>query len=355
MEKTHHIGFDQIIEEISYENNIEKDSLLNNQRIIDWYENVYNQIFLKKLTKLNANEIIINNAREICLIFHDKKEYYELEGISIDDFNTSLELLAYKSKQEWNYSSPFTSFHLELFGCSYRCSLVNNAIKGTKGHQIFLRKLSESQFNLIDFVNSDLKEKFQEYIDTKKNIIVAGSTGSGKTTFLNSLIREINPTEHIVCLEDTKEISLKHKFGTRLLANGNSNKKMKDYCSYALRMSPDRIILGEIRSQEVVPMVLAMNTGHNGFLTSIHANSATDSLNRLALLFSIYSETGSNIDYEHIYKLICSNIDVIVFVKNKRVSEIIEVIGCEKNSPIYNQVFPSLQEVSQLNSLHYLA
>ena len=344
IKKTSKISYEQIISEICYENTLDEEVVLQIREIKAWFDNVYYQKFLKELIDLNANEIIINNGEEICLIYHDKKEYYYLESINKTDFNMSLELLAYRHQQDWNYRKPFISFQVLLYGVDFRCSLVNSSIKDQGHHQIFLRTLSKDNYNLCDFVERDLEETLIKQVSDKKNIIVAGSTGSGKTTFLNTLIKEIDANEHLVCLEDTKELSLENKFGTRLLAKNFENKTMKDYCKYALRMSPDRIILGEIRAEEIVPLVLAMNTGHDGMLSSIHANSAKDTLHRLALLFTIYSDMGSSISYEQILKLICSNIDVIVFVKNKKVHEIIEVIGSEKQNPIYNQLYSENQE-----------
>ena len=126
---------------------------------------------------------------------------------------------------------------------------------------------------------------------------LTGPSGSGKTTFLNSLVNEIPSDEHIVCIEDTKEIYLEDKLHTRLLSQKEQNKSMKDYCKYALRMSPERILLGEIRAEEIVSMILAMNTGHDGFMSTIHANNAKDTLHRLALLFNIHSNTGTSISY----------------------------------------------------------
>ena len=354
IKKTSKISYEQIISEICYENTLDEEVVKNITEVKTWYDNVYYQKYLKELVDLNANEIIINNGEEICLIYHDKKEYYYLESISKSDFNMSLELLAYRNQHDWNFSKPFISFQVLLYGVDFRCSLVNSSIKDRGYHQIFLRTLSKDNYNLCNFVDQELEEELIRYVAKKKNIIVAGSTGSGKTTFLNTLIKEVDVNEHIVCLEDTKELSLENKFATRLLASNFENKTMKDYCKYALRMSPDRVILGEIRAEEIVPLVLAMNTGHDGMMSSIHANNAKDTLHRLALLFTIYSDMGASISYEQILKLICTNIDIIVFIKNKAVHEVIEVIGSEKQNPIYNQLYLEDQGFSLSSPLPYV-
>jgi Flp pilus assembly CpaF family ATPase len=104
-------------------------------------------------------------------------------------------------------------------------------------------------------------------------------------------------------------------------------------------MSPERMVLGEIRSHEVTPFIMAMNNGHKGFMSSIHANSASDALHRLALLFCLYSETKS-LDFEMVLKLICKNIDIVVYMENKKVVEVIEVLGSEKDNCFYQTVVP---------------
>ena len=106
--------------------------------------------------------------------------------------------------------------------------------------------------------------------------------------------------------------------------------------TYSLRMSPDRIILGEIRSEEILTFILGMNTGHKGIISSIHANNAKDALNRLAMLYSTYA--NSNINYAMVLKLICSNIDYVVYIENKKIVEIIEVFGSEGMNVFFDLV-----------------
>jgi len=126
---------------------------------------------------------------------------------------------------------------------------------------------------------------------------------------------------------------------TSMLAKEKSGKKsLKDYCAYALRMSPDRLILGEMRSDEVVPFLLAMNTGHNGLMSTIHANSSVDAVSRLALLFSMYS-VNKDMSFELITKLICKNIDYIIFLKDKSVFEVCRLIGSEGDVPFFEKIY----------------
>jgi Flp pilus assembly CpaF family ATPase len=171
----------------------------------------------------------------------------------------------------------------------------------------------------------------------KKNVLIAGATASGKTSLLSSLIEEIPHHEHLIILEDTFEITNTHPHQTRFLSGPTPQTDLKAYLTYSLRLSPDRLILGEMRSHEVVPFLMSMNTGHRGLMGTIHATSAVDALSRFALLFSIYAN-DIQISYEKIMELVCKNLDVILFVENKKVKEMIKVIGCEKGVPYFEKI-----------------
>jgi Flp pilus assembly CpaF family ATPase len=169
----------------------------------------------------------------------------------------------------------------------------------------------------------------------KKNILIAGSTGSGKTTLVNSLISNIPKSDHVLVLEDTKELISPHEHTTRLLSNTDHNQSLDTLLTYGLRISPQRIILGEMRSHEVQTFILAMNTGHNGMMTTLHANSAKDSISRAAMMFMMYG--NSNLSYEMALKLICQNIDHVIYIENKKIIEIIDVYGSEKSNIFFDK------------------
>ena len=99
-------------------------------------------------------------------------------------------------------------------------------------------------------------------------------------------------------------------------------------------MRPDRMILGEIRSHEVVPFLLSINTGHGGMMASVHSNSAIDAIHRLCLLFQIYSKKTS-VDYPEVLKLVCQGVDFIIYLEDKRVCSILEIKGSEGTTPYY--------------------
>jgi type IV secretory pathway ATPase VirB11/archaellum biosynthesis ATPase len=256
-------------------------------------------------------------------------------SLSSEDWQLWLEVVSLTYKQNWNVQHPFCSFYGEIFAKSYRFSLIHGSTSPLGISKLVLRKISSTPRKLSDFKETiSLKALIHE----KKNLIIAGSTGSGKTSLLSSLISQIPLDEHLAILEDTFEISCLHPYQTRLLSGSSEATSLKTYLSYSLRLSPDRIILGEMRSHEVVPFLMAMNTGHRGLLGTIHASSAHDALYRIALLFVLYSgEAGLN--FEKVMELICRNLEYVVFMENKKVKEIIKILGCDKGVAFFETTF----------------
>jgi pilus assembly protein CpaF len=168
------------------------------------------------------------------------------------------------------------------------------------------------------------------------NIIISGGTGSGKTTLLNALSQLIDPGERIVTIEDAAELQLQQPHVVRLETRpanmeGHGEVSIRDLVKNSLRMRPDRIILGEIRSAEAVDMLQAMNTGHDGSLGTIHANKPREALMRLENLVGL---AGINIPTPALRTQIASAVDMIIQVQRmrdgvRRITHIVEVVGCE--------------------------
>lgn len=147
----------------------------------------------------------------------------------------------------------------------------------------------------------------------------------------------VDPTEHTIIIEDTKEIKTsKHMNVTRLLTQKVAGKTAQDYLAYSMRLSPDRIMMGEIRSNEIISLILALNTGHRGLLATIHANDVPDTINRMAMLFSLYGP--KQFENQHIMKLICHNIDYVVYLKDKKITQIGKILGSDKGRIMYELV-----------------
>lgn len=142
----------------------------------------------------------------------------------------------------------------------------------------------------------------RKQVEQRTNLIVVGGTGSGKTTFLNLLSQWIPPAERILTIEDAAELRLEHEHVVRLETRppnleGERAVSARDLVRNALRMRPDRIIVGEVRGDEVLDMLQAMNTGHDGSMTTIHANSTRDAVHRLELLAAFAGFTGSEVTF----------------------------------------------------------
>jgi type IV secretory pathway ATPase VirB11/archaellum biosynthesis ATPase len=308
---------------------------LYHEKLFNWYNSIVFFDFLPDFPP-KLEEIYIHSPTQIVYKVGNYKLDFDTD-ITSDDLQRSYEILALKNNQSWNFKNPFISFNSELNGHKVRVSLAHFSTSPEKNSKIFIRLLNKIPYELSSYVGETELELINSFIQNKKNVIVAGATGSGKTTFLNSLLKEVPEDEHIVILEDTYELVSPSSKTTRMISETNDiAKSLNAYLSYVLRMSPDRIILGEIRSKEVESIILALNTGHNGLLSTVHANSAKDALSRLALLFKIYS--NKDLSYELILKLICSNIDYVIYIENKKVKEVIEVFGSEKDNIYFDQV-----------------
>lgn len=307
----------------------------------DWFNNVHHQKFIKNLlTKEGIQEIIFHSNESIQILFHNKKEQIEISDITLDDYQLSFEIFALKNNISWNFSEPFASFSANLFDQDFRITLIHHSTSANRKSKVFLRSQKMTKPTLSIFNEEEQIQNFlKKLMIEKKNILISGSTGSGKTTFMRALLNEIPLDEHVIILEDTHEIMTVSKNQTSLLSHNELSKKtLKDYCAYALRMSPDRMLVGEMRSTEVVPFMLAMNTGHKGLMSTIHANSCGDALSRIALLFSLYSE-NKEIDFSLIMKLACKNIDYVVHMENKKIKEIARVLGSEGETPFFEMVY----------------
>ncbi len=155
-----------------------------------------------------------------------------------------------------------------------------------------------------------------ETVSKRRNILISGATGSGKTTLLNILSQYIPPTERIVTIEDAAELQLRNSHVVRLETRPANNEGIGEVTpgelvKNALRMRPDRIIVGESRGAEVVDMLQAMNTGHSGSMSTVHANSAADAITRLEMMVGMSGFKGSS---ELILKMIGSALDLVVHI-----------------------------------------
>lgn len=299
----------------------------NYQQLVEWP-------FLAELLAQNATEFFFHSPENSQRLTLSGEKHPLTMPLHADDWQLWLEIISIRFKQNWNVQNPFCSFYGELFGKNYRFSMVHRSTSPGGISKLMLRCLSGKPHAIDSFGESLL---LVDLVQGKKNMLVAGSTGSGKTSLLTSLLAYIQPEEHLVVLEDTYEILSQHPHQTRFLSGDSPQTSLKAYLSYSLRLSPDRIILGEMRSHEVVPFLMAMNTGHKGLMGTLHASSAADALHRVALLFTLYAGEA-NLDFEKVMELICRNLEYVVFMENKRVKEVIKILGSDKGTAFYETV-----------------
>ncbi|MCY4523446.1 MAG: CpaF/VirB11 family protein [Halobacteriovoraceae bacterium] len=307
--------------------------------MISWHANMEKLAYLTPyLRDESIREILIHNQNFFQIEKNQLLEDGGETGLSARDYQSSLEILALQNQVEWNYKKPFTSFFIRLANIRFRASLVHFSITASHSSKLFLRRLNEQAFSLNSFTKEEYFITFlKNAILQKKNILISGATGSGKTALLSSLVNTIPPKEHVVVLEDTFEIPILNQRHTRLLSENTSGKTLEDYCAYSLRIRPDRIILGEMRSKETIPFLLAMNTGHQGLISTVHANSAVESLSRLAAL-SLFYQSKKEMNFSNIMRLICQGLDYVIHLNKRRIIKIIHILGNEKDRPFFEEI-----------------
>jgi pilus assembly protein CpaF len=222
-------------------------------------------------------------------------------------------------------------------------SRVNAVIEplSIDGPALTVRRFGTKRMHVEDLIavgamTAELADFFRAAVEARQNIVVSGGTGSGKTTMLNALSSFIPRTERILTIEDVAELLLDQPHVVRLEARppnleGTGGISIRDLVRNALRMRPDRIVIGECRGGEALDMLQAMNTGHDGSLTTLHANSARDALSRVETMVMM---SGYELPLRAIREQVASAIDLVIQVARlrdgaRRVTGVSEIIGME--------------------------
>ena len=209
----------------------------------------------------------------------------------------------------------------------------------------FPRRYSIENFITNGSMDARMAHFLHACVVGKQNILISGGTGTGKTTLLNSLITLVPPHERVITIEDTAEIPLilpnQVKMMTKPRSLGSDGITARDLVANALRMRPDRIIIGECRGTEAMDMIQSMNTGHQGSMTTIHANTPRDALYRLETLMMT---SGVELPLSAIRRQIASAIQLIVQIRRfrsgaRKVVSIQEVTGMEQDNLLLQEVF----------------
>jgi len=308
-------------------------ALLENPDISEIMVNGPDQVFIERLGKIEESEVRFESGEQL------EKLIFSMVG---------------KSDRTVNEASPIVDVRLED-GSRMNIVLKPVAINGPVAT---IRKFREKAFSLDELIMAGtLKEVAAEYLKTavkeRKNIMVSGGTGAGKTTFLNILGGFVGESERVITIEDSAELKLYGIKNLVRLESRNSNNDghgklgIRELIKASLRMRPDRIIVGEVRGEESLDMLQAMNTGHDGSLSTGHANSAIDMLARLETMVIC----GADLPLEAIRRQIASAIDIVVHIEReksgkRRVAEIVEIKGYAQGE----YVFVVRQELTEVLS-----
>lgn len=296
----------------------------------------------------NITEIMVNGPKDI---------YIELDGRIIKDDSISfinndhiirtIQRLIQPLGRTIDTSSPMVDARLS------DGSRLNAVIPplSLKGPILTIRKFKEELANIDDFLRGGTLTPYmarflEACVKAKLNIIICGGTGSGKTTLLNVLSSFINNDERIITIEDAAELKLKQNhvisLETRLVNyEGLGEITIRDLVINSLRMRPDRIIVGEVRGKEAFDMLQAMNTGHSGSLTTMHANGPSDALNRLETMVLM---AGMEIPIKAIREYIENAIDIVVCTSRvsdgkRKITSICEITEFKNDDIILNEIF----------------
>ncbi len=277
---------------------------------------------LEYLTVLDdITEIMVNGADEVYV--ECKGTLYRTDTAFADNNQVlaAIERIVAPLGRRIDESSPMVDARLP------DGSRVNAIIPplSLNGPSITIRKFSKTPFNIDDIIGfktltPDMAEFLRACVMVRKNIIISGGTGSGKTTLLNVLSNYLPNRERIITIEDAAELQLHQENIVRLESRppnieGKGEINIRDLVRNSLRMRPDRIVVGECRGGEALDMLQAMNTGHDGSLTTIHANTPRDALARLETLVLM---AGFDLPLRAIREQVASAIDVIVQVNRER-------------------------------------
>ena len=299
------------------------------------------------LERDDITEVMVNGHEQIYVEFDGKLLLSDVKFIDDAQVQQVIERIVTPLGRRIDEASPMVDARLP------DGSRVNAVIPPLSlvGPCITIRKFRKDPLKVEDLVGfGSMTSEFAEFVRAcviaKLNIIVSGGTGSGKTTTLNVLSSFIPTDERIVTIEDAAELQLQQPHIVKLEkrpanSEGKGEVNIRDLVVNSLRMRPDRIVVGEVRSGEALDMLQAMNTGHDGSLTTVHSNSARDTLNRIETMVLM---SGVELPLRAIRQQIASAVDMIIHVErlrdgSRRVVQCAEILGMEGETIIMQDLF----------------
>lgn len=302
------------------------------------------QIFVEDSS---VTEIMINGKDHIFVEQDGRLRELDIGFESTEKLQDVIQQIVAGCNRVVNEASPIVDARLPD---GARVNIVMNPI-ALNGPIVTIRRFPEKPITMerllqIESISREAAAFLEKLVRAKYNIFISGGTGSGKTTFLNVLSQYIPSEERVITIEDSAELQLQGLPNLVRLETRNSNVEgcseitIRDLIKSSLRMRPDRIIVGEVRGAEAIDMLQCLNTGHDGSMSTGHANSARDMLARLENMVLM----GMELPLAAIRQQIASGVDIIVHLgrlrdKSRKVLEITELTGCEGNEIKRNPLF----------------
>lgn len=304
-------------------------------------------ILTELLEHPQINEIMVNGPSKIYVEQNKKLERIDDAFTSETELEEIIRMFASDVHREINEANPIVDARLPS---GYR---VNGVLKSValNGPILTIRKFREKEIEMAELVS--LKSLSEEcasdlaaLVASGYNLFISGGTSSGKTTFLNALTAFIGRDERVITIEDSAELVISHienKVQMECRAANSIGKgevSMTQLIRTSLRMRPDRIIVGEVRGKEVIDMIQAMNTGHDGSMSTGHGNSIKGMLNRLETMYL----SDSQVSVSSVKNQIANAIDIFVHLKrdakgSRRVEEVAEMLGFDGNDYVLNYLY----------------
>lgn len=288
----------------------------------------------------SITEIMINGSRNV---FIEQAGSIKLTDLSIESeerLSDLIQMMVGKVNRAVNEANPIVDARLPD-GSRVHVVLPPIALGGPT---VTIRKFPAAPYTMEELIELKLMTKeaaevLRKLVQARYNLFIAGGTGSGKTTLLNALAQFIGVEERVITIEDSAELKIKGIPNLVGLETRNANSEgkgrieMHDLIRASLRMRPDRIIVGEVRGKEAFDMLQAMNTGHDGSLSTGHANSVRDMLSRLETMVL----SGIQLPLEAIRRQICSAVDIVIHISKHRdgvrrvgeISELVDIVDSE--------------------------
>ena len=337
-----------VVEQVLQEGKVALNQRERGQMVQDILDEVSGLGPLEPLLKDHTiNDILVNSHKQIYIERYGKLERTVVRFRDEAHLRRIIERIVARMGRRVDESSPMVDTRLP------DGSRVNAIIPpcALDGACLSIRKFSRDPLQVSDLVEKrsltpEIAELLRGIVRARLNVLISGGTGCGKTTLLNILSGFIPTTERIVTIEDAAELQLRQDHVVRLETRpanieGKGEINQRDLVKNALRMRPDRIVVGEVRGAETLDMLQAMNTGHDGSLTTVHANSARDALTRIEMMVAM---AGLDIPSKGLRYYISSALDVIVQLSrlsdgSRRVVSVQELSGMEGEVVTMQEVF----------------